>query len=253
MEDIILQKLREIEEKEDVRILYAVESGSRAWGFESQDSDWDVRFVYAHPRDWYLSIEERRDVIELPISDSLDINGWDIRKALQLYKKTNPPFYEWLQSPIVYIERGDFAQKLRELMLQFYSPYSCLQHYLHMAKGNYKAYLGKEKVQLKKYFYVLRPVLACFWIEEKGTMPPTEFEKLLEFRELQIDLRKEIYGLLERKKSEAELGEEEPITAIDKFLEESMAHFEQTAPPKRISTADVEILDRVFREQIAFK
>ena len=153
MNDLILQKLKEIEEKEGVRILYAVESGSRAWGFESQDSDWDVRFVYAHPQNWYLSIEGKRDVIEVPISDSLDISGWDIRKALQLYNKSNPPFYEWLQSPVVYVENEDFTQRLRDLMPEFYSPPSCFQHYSHMAKGNHKAYLVNEKVQLKNQYF----------------------------------------------------------------------------------------------------
>ena len=86
----IVNRLEEIERSESVRILLAVESGSRAWGFPSPDSDYDVRFLYARPRDWYLSIDARRDVIECPIEDVLDINGWDIRKALHLLLKANP-------------------------------------------------------------------------------------------------------------------------------------------------------------------
>lgn len=162
--ELIIARLREIEEKEQVRILYAVESGSRGWGFESKDSDYDVRFIYAHPLDWYLSIEEKSDVIDYSISDSLDISGWDIKKALKLFKNSNPPLYEWLVSPIIYMEEGDFVQRLRDLMSRFYSPMAALNHYLHMAQRNYKSYFSGLKVKVKKYFYVLRPIFACMWI-----------------------------------------------------------------------------------------
>ena len=112
----ILKKLKEIEEKEKVKILYAVESGSRAWGFESKDSDYDVRLIYIRPLDWYLSIDDKKDFIEYPVSSLLDISGWDIKKVIRLFKRSNPPLYEWLNSPIVYLERGNFAQRLRDLM-----------------------------------------------------------------------------------------------------------------------------------------
>ncbi|TSC85791.1 MAG: putative nucleotidyltransferase [Microgenomates group bacterium Gr01-1014_7] len=124
----IINKLKEIEDKKQVKILYAVESGSRGWGFESEDSDYDIRFIYAHPLDWYLSIENKKDVIELPIIDKLDISGWDIKKALKLFKNSNPPLYEWLKSPIIYLEEGEFAQRLRALMPKFYSPISSIHH-----------------------------------------------------------------------------------------------------------------------------
>ncbi len=90
MERTIKAGLAEIEAQENVRIVYACESGSRAWGFPSSDSDYDVRFIYLHPLEWYLSIEKRRDVIERPITGVLDVNGWDLRKALQLFRKSNP-------------------------------------------------------------------------------------------------------------------------------------------------------------------
>src|ERR1044072_9601128 len=102
MQEIIQQQIRNIEKEHHVRILYACESGSRAWGFASPDSDYDVRFIYTRRADDYLSISERRDVIELPVNEVLDIGGWDIRKALQLFLKSNAPLYEWLQSPVVY-------------------------------------------------------------------------------------------------------------------------------------------------------
>src|ERR1043166_5445755 len=146
--------LTDIEQTEAVRVLYAVESGSRAWGFESTDSDYDVRFLYVRPRDWYLSIdvETKRDTIEKPITDDLDVSGWDLRKALKLFRKSNPPLLEWLQSPIVYLERFSTAVRLRELTKEYFSPKSCLHHYLHMAEGNFRQYLQTEIVRLKKYF-----------------------------------------------------------------------------------------------------
>jgi predicted nucleotidyltransferase len=111
------RRLRRVEQDHAVRVLFACESGSRAWGFPSRNSDYDVRFIYIRPEDWYLSIdlERRRDVIELPIEDEFDINGWDVRKALKLFVKSNPPLLEWLNSPVVYLEHGTLASSLREL------------------------------------------------------------------------------------------------------------------------------------------
>ena len=132
----IAAKLADIQVSEEVVILYACESGSRAWGFPSEDSDYDVRFIYVRPKDWYLSIdlETKRDVIERPISDELDIAGWDLRKALKLFYKSNPPLLEWLGSPIIYLEQFSTAEKLRELAKTFYSAKACMYHYLNMAE-----------------------------------------------------------------------------------------------------------------------
>jgi len=158
MRQVIIEELKRLEREEQVRILYACESGSRAWGFPSRDSDYDVRFVYIRKPEWYLSIFEKRDVIERPISDKLDISGWDLRKALNLYRKSNPPLLEWLQSPIRYYEHSGIAEQLRRLSPLAFSPKSCMYHYLSMARGNYREYLQGERVRIKKYFYVLRPV-----------------------------------------------------------------------------------------------
>ena len=102
MEDIIRKKLKEIEQKENVKIIMAVESGSRAWGFASPDSDYDVRFVYVRRPEDYLRLEKTKDVIEWQLDDVLDINGWDLKKALQLMHDSNPSIFEWCASPIVY-------------------------------------------------------------------------------------------------------------------------------------------------------
>src|SRR5689334_14501823 len=137
--DEIKNRLFEIEHQEKIQIFYACESGSRAWGFPSEDSDYDVRFLYVRPSEWYLSIdvEEKPDVIERPITDELDISGWDLRKALKLLRKSNPPLLEWLSSPIVYLEKLSIADRMRKLVPEYYSPKACLYHYLHMAQGNF--------------------------------------------------------------------------------------------------------------------
>lgn len=144
----IRQRLRNLAVQEDVVILLAVESGSRAWGFESTDSDYDVRFIYIRRPETYLSIdlEAQRDVIERPIVDEIDLSGWDIRKALKLFHKSNPPLLEWLQSPLIYSEQFSFAAKLRGLRPSFYSPRNCFHHYFHMARGNVREYLKGEVV-----------------------------------------------------------------------------------------------------------
>lgn len=251
MKDTILNRLNEIEKKETIKILYAVESGSRAWGFASKDSDYDVRFIYMHPLDWYLSIEEKRNVIEYPLSGQLDINGWDIKKALLLFKRSNPPLYEWLVSPIVYIQLDTFVQRLRALMPLFYSPISCLHHYLHMAKGNYREYLRREHVWIKKYFYVLRPIFACMWIEKQKTIPPVEFEKLFYKQKLEQNLLIAIEALLKRKRAGEELDNGNRIEVINVFLEEKIEYFQNYVKTiKGDKPKQGEILDNLFRETI---
>lgn len=166
----ILRRIQGAEREHGVRVLLAVESGSRAWGFESPNSDYDVRFIYAHEVVWYLSVdlESKRDVIEYPIVDDIDLNGWDVRKALRLFARSNPAFVEWIQSPIVYMERGGFAASVRNLLPAVYSCISGVHHYRSMAQTNYRGYLKAGLVPLKKYFYVLRPLLSVRWLERHG-------------------------------------------------------------------------------------
>jgi predicted nucleotidyltransferase len=102
MRNLIIEKLNEIEQTDNITILHAVESGSRAWGFASPDSDYDVRFFYMRQKDYYLRLDRTRDVLEYPVFDLLDINGWDIDKTLKLLHTSNPTLFEWSNSPIVY-------------------------------------------------------------------------------------------------------------------------------------------------------
>ncbi len=245
----VLKELQTIEMEENVRILYACESGSRAWGFPSKDSDYDVRFIYIRPEDWYLSIFEKRDVIERPISDRLDINGWDLKKALYLFRKSNPPLLEWLQSPIVYREDHRCAEQIRQLTASTFSPKACMYHYLHMAKGNYRDYLKGEQVKIKKYFYVLRPVLACEWIEKYGSISPVEFDRLVDaFVPKGSELWDVIERLLVRKRAGEEMDYEPRISPINEFLEERITYYEQTAPGlKTAEGVEGQQLDELFR------
>lgn len=226
----ILNELNKIEQEEEVQILYACESGSRAWGFPSQDSDYDVRFIYIRKPEWYLTIFEKRDVIERPISDLLDINGWDLRKALNLFRKSNPPLLEWLHSPMGYSEKYTTIEQIRSVSPLTFSPKSCMYHYLNMARGNYRMYLQGEQVRIKKYFYVLRPVLACEWIEKYETMPPVEFDVLVDkFIPSGSELRQVVESLLVRKRSGEELDYEPRLNPINDYLEERLAYYEQSA------------------------
>lgn len=245
----ILEELKRIEKEENVRILYACESGSRAWGFPSKNSDYDVRFLYVHPIEWYLSIFTKRDVVERPISDKLDISGWDLRKALLLLRKSNPPLLEWLQSPIRYYENYSMIHPIRKLSSSVFSPKTCMYHYFHMARRNYRGYLQKDFVKVKKYFYVLRPLLACMWIQQKNTMPPVEFERLVD--ELLSDLpelKREIGKLLQRKKSGDELDLEPKMININDFIKEKLTYIESEIKSVASSNHDLdELLDQLFR------
>ena len=249
---LIQEELTRIEQVEQVRILYACESGSRAWGFPSKDSDYDVRFIYIRPVDWYLSIFDKRDVIEQPINNMLDINGWDLRKCLTLYRKSNPPLLEWLQSPIVYQEKYSIAERIREFSTQIFSPRACIYHYLHMAKGNYRDYLQGEQVKIKKYFYVLRPILACAWIERYHTMPPIEFHKLVEeFVPADSELRTVIEDLLIRKMAGDELDYEPRVHIINDYLDERIAYFESVALHMDAAQSGLDQqLDELFRSAL---
>jgi predicted nucleotidyltransferase len=250
MNTTILEQLTQIEEKNAVKVLYALESGSRAWGFASRNSDYDVRFIYIHHPDWYLSIRDRRDVIECPISNDLDISGWDLRKALGLFSKSNPPLLEWLGSPIIYKDDYGLADKLRAMLITAFQPNRSMYHYLHMARGNYREYLKGEVVRLKKYLYVLRPILACLWIEKHGTMPPTEFSKLVCDARLSVTLNAAIDELLARKMSGDELDTAQKVPVLNEFIEQMLDHYSLLSGKRPTPVADYDALDQLFREML---
>jgi predicted nucleotidyltransferase len=244
-----LDRITAIEDEYSVEIIYAVESGSRAWGFESPDSDYDVRFIYKHDIDWYISVFPGRDFLEFPVDDLLDFSGWDIKKALFLLNKSNPVLFEWLNSPIVYKINQKYFSRLQSVADLYFSPISCLYHYLHMAKGNYREYLQADMVRLKKYLYVLRPLFACAWIEKNKNPPPMNFENLLNGLNIKEPVISEVNKLLELKKKGFESSTAPKMKIINEFIEERIEYFSQTAAdfnPAAKPSSDV--LDVLFRE-----
>lgn len=220
MDAVIQRTLTRIEQQENCRILLAVESGSRAWGFFSSDSDYDVRFVYVRPKEHYLKLEQTRDVIELPIDNTLDVNGWDLKKLLQLLQKSNPTVFEWFSSPIVY-RSSAYADRLVQLLPQYFCSKNGLWHYLSMAESNYREYLRGDMIKAKKYFYVLRPVLACRHILATGTPPPMEFSELVK-EYLPDTLKPEIEHLLDLKRHAPELHLISCIATLNEYLDQSI-------------------------------
>ncbi|MBQ6970992.1 MAG: nucleotidyltransferase domain-containing protein [Synergistaceae bacterium] len=214
MNILVPEKLNEIERERGITVLYAAESGSRAWGFESPDSDFDVRFIYKRPQSEYLRLDKTRDVIELPINDTWDVSGWDLDKALRLLMRSNPTLYEWLSSPICYRDAG-FSGRMRPLLAEYFSPSKMLWHYLSMARNNMRA-LDGDTVRLKRYLYILRPLLACLWVTENESAPPVKFADLAESM-LPDSLRPELEYLLAEKVKSSEKAEIPRIPSIDSF------------------------------------
>jgi len=226
--------LDEIEQKENVRILHAVESGSRAWGFASPDSDYDVRFIYVRTVEDYLRLESKRDVIEWYQDDVLDIMGWDLKKALCLLRNSNPTLFEWNNSPIVYRTTRTWSE-IGQYFGDYFLNRAGLHHYLNMAMGNNRKYLQGETVRLKKYFYALRPLLACKWILTKNCPPPMPFLDLIE-AELEPRLRPLADDILRLKAVTSEVGESERIDELNSYIDATVVDILeaiQKLPPDR--------------------
>jgi predicted nucleotidyltransferase len=249
MRSTVLEHLAALERRHDVRVLFACESGSRGWGFASPDSDYDVRFVYVHRLPWYLTVEPGRDVIEQPISGELDINGWDLRKALQLARDSNPTLLEWLRSPIIYRQEAPWAQRLRELAEAGFSPVRGYHHYVSMAKKNLREHLYGDVVRYKKYLYVLRPLLAARWIREGQGVPPMRFAELATQTLDDPGLLAEVNALLEVKMRAGESATSPRWTGLHDFIERelevAMAHTPDKAPK---SAGDA--LDRYLHDAV---
>ncbi len=245
MKEIIAEKLAEIEKSENVRIIHAVESGSRAWGFASPDSDYDVRFIYARPTEHYLRLEKTRDVIEWQLDETLDINGWDLQKALRLLHTSNPTLFEWNSSPIVYKTTDEWSE-IRSEINSYFLVKSGLYHYLSTANSNYREFLKGETVKLKKYFYVIRPLLACKWILDKKCPPPMLFSTLVE-QTLERDMKQVIEELLTLKMNTPEMGEGRRIDVLNDYIDvnlESLKKVIDALPHEH--KADWEKLNRLF-------
>ena len=247
MENKILDKLKQIEKEKGVKILFAVESGSRAWGFASPDSDYDIRFIYKHDADYYLSLWEKPDVIEFMTEDDLDGSGWDLRKAVKLLAKSNAPLLEWLYSPVVYFENEEFVNAMRELANVCFSPIATLHHYLGTTK-NFMDVCEQEEVKLKSYFYALRTALAGKWIIENNSFPPVDFLELLPIAPQNI--KEKIKELMVVKASQDEKYLHPKETLITDFLLETVKFNQENASKLGSGKKMSEELDLFFIEMI---
>lgn len=226
IKNIISDKISEIQQKENIIILHAIESGSRAWGFASPDSDYDVRFIYIRNKNDYLRLEKMRDVIEWEINDVYDINGWDITKTLRLLHNSNPTVFEWIHSPIVYSSH----HIIRELTPEIDSFFSCksgIYHYISTALSNCK-YLKDENIKLKKYFYVIRPLFACRWILENKTPPPVLFQELVD-SVAEDNIKPIISELVHIKTEVPETAKGKHIPELDIYIENSIREIKKYA------------------------
>lgn len=249
MQEKIRRTLQEIERQQDVRIIYAVESGSRAWGFASPDSDWDVRYVYVRRPEDYLRVDKIRDTIEGPLDEVLDFSGWDVKKSLMLLRRSNPSLMEWSASPIAYREAPAWAL-VREAIPDYFCARSEIYHYYSTAVGNWHKYMEGEQVRLKKYLYVLRPILCTRWIEDRGTLPPVLFDELYA-AVLPETMRPTVDALLQRKKAANESGLTAHIPALDDFLLGEMARIRESVEAMgRVELPAWEGVNRLFRRVI---
>ncbi|MEO7984154.1 MAG: nucleotidyltransferase domain-containing protein [Bacteroidota bacterium] len=200
MEDI-RTILTEIETRKKIKILYACETGSRAWGFPSPDSDYDVRFIYMHERDWYLSLSDRKDTIE-HMEGELDITGWDLRKSLVLLKKSNAALIERFQSPIEYFSIAGFKDDFKRLVESYYSPIAVFYHHYSLAKKFWFDIENVDEYKLKSWFYLVRSLLSCNWIAQDNSVLPMHIEGLMKYSTDQVN--KELRELIELKKTVGE-------------------------------------------------
>lgn len=225
MDAIIRAKLSEIEQKAHVRIIWAVETGSRAWGFASPNSDYDVRFVYIREKKEYLRLEEIRDSLDAQQDDLLDIEGWDLRRVLRMVYRSTPEVYEWFSSPIIYRSTPE-AVELQMLLPEYFSVKKCAQNYIHTASVDYRTYFQDEEVWLVKYFYLLRQMLQAKWLLEEKRMPPMLFEELVR-QKLEEEWKDYILELLQKKQTSAELGKAQRNKKLIEYIGQSLKEMGQ--------------------------
>ena len=250
----ILKKLPQIEQEYQVRLLYVAESGSRAWGFASTDSDYDVRGIFIRPRNAYLSIDKPKETFEWIENSWFDVGAWDITKALHLLRKSNCILLEWLQSPIIYQQYPNVQKELFELAKLYYQPKVIVHHYRGIAKvvsgyspdNNAKNKISAEPIKLKKWFYMLRSLLSAYWTVKTGDIPPMELDKLMKI--LTVEEQKNIKELVEFKSDKNEHFTWVPKNAMQHLViflwQETNVQLTKRAVP------DNDILNNWFRKKL---
>ncbi len=254
MKEEIIKRLKDIEIKNDIKIIYAVESGSRMWNFASKNSDYDVRFLYISSPKYYLSVENKKDYILIMDKEKgFDFSGWDIKKALGLLLKRNMSLYEWICSPIVYMKTEEM-DGFTDVAQYCWDKKKLIYSYIHLASGNYKAYvLNKPEIKLKKYLYILRTIAACMWLEkyfvakDLNDVNSAEENTSHEFCPISIDVISEmikndngyIYNLLQKIIKTKRDGEELTLSCPDEqanmWVEEKIKYYKSMDNDLKIS------------------
>ncbi|MDM1044126.1 nucleotidyltransferase domain-containing protein [Myroides sp. 1354] len=248
MKTIIQKKIKEIEAVYDIQVLYACESGSRAWGFASVDSDYDVRLIYKRKKETYLSVVETQDFLQLPIDEVWDFNAWDLKKVLKLVFQSNTTIFEWIQSPIVYRETAGFKKELEVLCQQFYCQQTHTHHYLGLAKKKMEA-MKENQVKYKTLFYILRALLSAKWNAQHGSIAPMEFKPLLELVEDPV-LKKDILQLMEEKAKATEQDFYTWKVTLKKYVSDLYVDLARVQVQKKKGTFEVERLNEFFRKEV---
>ncbi|WP_158706888.1 nucleotidyltransferase domain-containing protein [Candidatus Phycorickettsia trachydisci] len=255
----IQNKLQQVAKEQDVQILLAVESGSRAWGFPSKDSDYDVRFIYVRKKNTYLSVKNYRDVIEVPVlydevlGVPFDLNGWDIRKALQLALKSNPVLIEWLVSPVCYMSDFNIITKIKTFAQKIANLHTFCYHYHNVAKNSWQQIQeSPEQVRLKLYCYALRPILVLQWMLIHQQTPPMHMQALCNGVNADHKLLEEIKDLINKKL----IANEKDLIKRNFILDSYISHIleNKAGYSKEIleNTEFIEQADNLFRD-IVFK
>jgi predicted nucleotidyltransferase len=232
-------------------VLHACESGSRAWGFASPDSDYDVRFIYAHTPDWYLSINRRDETIDLPLEGEIDLAGWDLRKALRLFAKSNGALLEWLHSPTIYLDTPEITVLWRSLVPDIVSPKALACHYLGQCRRIWLGLLQAGQVRAKHYLYALRSLLAAGVILRRRTIAPVALSDLLVACEAPSAI---LLAIAQLAKMKSEAGEDfalAPDAQLHRFIGLELAALAQNTRQMRGFVPDCGLVDAFLQKAIA--
>jgi uncharacterized protein len=235
--------LTEIERKKNIKILYACETGSRAWGFPSPDSDFDIRFMYMHERDWYLSLSLKKDTIEIMDGD-LDVTGWDLKKSLTLLKKSNAPLIERFNSPIEYFGLPGFKDEFKKLIATYYSPIGVFFHHHSLAKKFWEDLKDKGEFKLKSYFYLIRSLLSCNWIIKDSSVLPMHIEGLMQY--ISEEYKEKLRNLITLKATVGEKYLHQKDEKLNEWILHLFEYIEAGKENLTVNKADMSLLNEFF-------
>ncbi|MEM6553892.1 MAG: nucleotidyltransferase domain-containing protein [Planctomycetota bacterium] len=250
---VVHARLRAIEADRNLRVIFACESGSRAWGFASSDSDFDVRFIYVRPSSAYLKLKPPADAFDIhdDSEHDLDLAGWDIRKTAELMRKSNGPLFEWLDSPIIYEQDGRITPLLIQLRDDYFDAKKTTYHYLSLAARVWKSYLLDQPNPVrKKYLYTLRPLACVEFIRAHGTQPPTRFQSVLDAISLEPSVSQAIRNLVTDKQANRELGAAPADPILNAWITETLESGDRLAAELEPNPIDNTLLDQLIADAI---